>query len=231
MDYRNILAIGFLLLCGGYFFRSLQPANAVLPPYPIGTSYNGYPYESIQCNGCTQSTPFLTVPSDKYFILTAAVSSWSTTCTIYVDGQDTMSGNVFKGFRNGNARLVIPPNSGITTDQSDCYVEGYYANPNNINLESLYGLIGANSTATLLSVPNDKNLIITGGQIGGSWNNSLYSDNDLVILGEKLGNDAYDNVFQDNNGHLKIPAGTDLKIVNSNSQSQRYYLQGYYAPL
>jgi len=233
MDYRNILALGFLLLCGGYFFRSLQPANATLPPYPVGTSYNGYPYESIQCNGCTQSTPFLTVPSDKYFILTTATIPRHGTCEIYIDNQstyldDTTTGNLFN---EGRGRLVVSSNSSISTPISNCYIEGFYADPNNINLVSLHGIVSANSTSTLLTIPNDKHFVITGGKLNYSGTSSVYllSDNTTILEGSLFY--GIKHPFNNDKGNLKINAGTQLKIENNAGSDIFYYFQGYYAPL
>ena len=228
MDYRNILATGFLLLCAGYFFRSLQPANATLPPYPVGTSYNGYPYESIQCNGCTQSTPFLTVPSNKYFIITTA-HVVNSICDLYIDNipVEYVDNPIF---RNGKLKLLASPNSTISSGTNNCYIEGYYAEANNNNLVSLYGEVAANSSTSIVTVPNDKNLIITGAAINrNAYQVSIYSDSNLIILGINIwANEASYN----DNRHLIIPPGTVLSIQNTHpSESVSYYLQGHYAPL
>ena len=230
MDHRTLYGVAAVFLSGAIFVHSLTSANA-LPTYPTGTSHNEFPYESIQCDGCNSSTPFLTVPSDKYFILTTATTGASP-CEIDIDGQNTHSRRL-RAFNTGDGRLVVPSNSTISSPyQTKCYVEGYWAEPSGLNFESMYGSIAANSTATILSVPSDKNFIITGGAVNSQSSNiSIYSDNDLVLITMNMTDKDRDNVFQNNKAHLKIPAGTDLKLVNTESNTRDYYLQGYYAPI
>ena len=232
MDHRTLYGVAAVFLSGAIFVHSLTSANA-LPTYPTGTSYNEFPYESIQCDVCLSTDTILSVPSDKYFILTAASNGPTTSCKILVDGQETHS-DTFRGFRTGEARLVVPSNSVITTHSSTCYIEGYYADPNGINLESVYGEIAPNSTATLLSVPSDKNFILTGI----SWTDTalgflkIYSDNAQILKGGIIGNDDHEAIFAIGNGHLKVAAGTELKLENTHTTfTGRYYIQGYYAPL
>ena len=87
MDHRNILATGFLLLCGAVFAQSLKSANASMP---VGMQHGQFPYEHFtECdlpgavptsglNYCTSytysSAPYalLTVPSDRIFVVTGA---------------------------------------------------------------------------------------------------------------------------------------------------------------
>lgn len=232
MDHRNLYGVAAILLSGAIFVHSLTSANA-LPTYPTGTSYNEFPYESIQCDGCVSSTPFLTVPSDKYFILTSASEHPNYVCSIYVDGQDVNYNKLFGGFLSGDARLVVPSNSTISTASYNCYIEGYYAEPNGINLESLYGEVAAGSTDTLLSVPSDKNFIITAASMSAPNVAHLYSDSDLVLHSGQNGyNSGLPHIFSRGKAHLKIPAGTELKIENKETTiSIRYYIQSYYAPL
>jgi len=229
MDYRNILATGFLLLCGGYFFQSLQPANATLPPYPVGTSYNSYPYESIQCNGCTQSTPFLTVPSDKSFIITTAVDT-SNPCELFINNLpvEVATGRLFLG---GKAKLLAPPNSTISTNSYTCYIEGYYAESNNNNLVSFYGDAPPNSYNSIVTIPNDKNLIITGVSFtGNSYNVAIYSDSNVMLILRSIYHS--ESAFNLDEGHLVIPPNTVLSIENTHSSTNsKYYIQGHYAPL
>jgi hypothetical protein len=233
MDYRNLYGIAAVFFSGAIFVHSFTSANA-LPTYPTGTSFHEFPYKSLQCDGCTATTPFLTVPSDKYFVLTTTTYPNGTNpCLIFVDGQSIAPAHDFRGFVFGEGRLIVSSNSTISTSTSNCYIEGYYAEPSGINLESIVGEVAGWSTDTILSVPSEKDFIITG--IGGSFGSKdiyLYSNSNLVLNMKNVSSTTNDNVFQNNKAHLKIPAGTDLKIENTGSMSSsRYYIQGYYAPL
>ena len=67
MDYRNILAVGFVILCATIFVRTLNSANA-LPQGPnISLATN--PYKSFSGNFSVNQSPktLLTVPTGQVF--------------------------------------------------------------------------------------------------------------------------------------------------------------------
>ena len=146
MDYRTILATGFLLLCGSVFVHSLKSANASMP---VGMQHGQFPYENFSTtdgtlpnlpNGSTHD--ILTVPNDRLFILTNLITNQN--CDLYVDGNKKLINLIHRidhssvyhpsSFHLGNVHLII--NSGETlslvSTNNNCYtyhLEGYYAHP------------------------------------------------------------------------------------------------------
>ena len=115
MDHRNILATGFLLLCGAVFVHSLKSANASMP---VGMQHGQFPYESLSTtDGSIPTVPnqvpldVITVPSDRLFILTAFKSS--SYCRLYVDGTLKRESFFYSGSTShlvvDNAHVVLQP--------------------------------------------------------------------------------------------------------------------------
>lgn len=152
MDYRNLLSIGFVILASSLFIDSLQTAKANLP---VGMQHGQFPFEHFtECdlpnasgsggNGCSMSTgvhTIFTVPSDRVFIITGAVSTPSYACYFQNNGQALLSYQFLEGSENrskstsplvmGNAHFKIDAgtNLEIYAATSGCrfYIEGYYA--------------------------------------------------------------------------------------------------------
>ena len=252
MDYRNILALGFLLLCGGYFFRSLQPANATLPPYPVGTSYTSIPYENFFGQlSPNQTTNLLTIPSDKVFIIThfhtdsqnrlqdlniledSAIKLYGSTQDILHDSyysqwrQDKQS-----SFINGKAKLIIASNTILKIENTSnvytkpFYIEGYYADPNPPYQSFSGAQWGSGGNRVLLTVPNGRNFIITTFSIGPTSQNQELRIDGTTILNAK----NYQPMQPTNTGthNIVVEAGSTISLY-AGSQPE-YYLQGYYAP-
>ena len=152
MDHRNILATGFLLLCGAVFAQSLKSANASMP---VGMQHGQFPYEHFtECdlpgavptsglNYCTSytysSAPYalLTVPSDRIFVVTGA-SAINGSCTFTSDGAPIISSQLTRAnnqpvqspLLSGNGHLTIASGSTLEVvldGYCQFYIEGYYA--------------------------------------------------------------------------------------------------------
>ena len=136
MDYRNILATGFLLLCGSVFAHSIHSANA-LPQGPV-VSMGSFPYESFTGTHGGGSTVILTVPSNQSFVVTTFIE-YSTNCSLLADSTTVYNketratspsdSNVLTQGRahikiNGGEVLTISSSSGYSCKW---YVEGYYS--------------------------------------------------------------------------------------------------------
>jgi hypothetical protein len=67
MDYRNILAIGFVLLCGAVFVTSLKSANAF--PQGPSVSYGGNPVLSVGGSLSSTSVTLFSAPSDQKIVV------------------------------------------------------------------------------------------------------------------------------------------------------------------
>ena len=134
MDFRNILAAGFLLLCGAVFVQSLSSANASMP---VGMQHGQFPYQHFsecdlpnaaigssngncsysQTEGSWTAYPLFTVPSDRIFIVTGA-STYDESCsfTLASTGQELVDRYLLKSygnsssntpFTNGNAHRIL----------------------------------------------------------------------------------------------------------------------------
>ena len=136
MDYRNILAFGFVLLCGAVFVQSFNFANA----YPQGPniSLGSNPVENFY--GSASSLGSLTFQND--FIVTTLLSN-STSCNPTIDGVSFFTGtgtnSIFfyrytdsanSPFTTGNATLKIQAGSSLSLGScGDVHISGYYVHP------------------------------------------------------------------------------------------------------
>ena len=132
MDYRNILATGFLLLCGAVFAHSLKSANAFPQGPNVSTGSN--PIESFYGNSTAASHTF-----QNDFIITTLISN-SNSCYPRVDGNNLGIGgggnNIFyyhyahpgpSPFISGNAKFKVSAGSTLTfSGCGDYHMEGYY---------------------------------------------------------------------------------------------------------
>ena len=153
MDYRNILATGFLLLCGAVFVHSLNSANAF--PQGPSVSYGGNPLFSQGGTISNSTSSIFTAPSDQIMVVTDLLLSMnSDDCQSYLD--ITLSGTSLGSFKlhsnlhyDGDKAAQSQPstiqhafNSGISlpvgetleiTETGSCSVaytlSGYYAQP------------------------------------------------------------------------------------------------------
>ena len=145
MNWKQLLAIAAIIMAGGFFVRSFQPAHAQQMPH---VNYASNPYKSfygqIQ-NGA--STTLLTAPSDQPFMVTTLITNRNNYssglpsyhhCKLMIDGTLAMGGDIADrqnnhAFNMGNAHLVISAGSVLSIQGygSTChyYVEGYYIHP------------------------------------------------------------------------------------------------------
>ena len=152
MDHRTLFGIATVLLSGAIFLHSLNSATASMP---VGMQHGQFPYQHFtECDlsgaspnggqGCVPSTgvhTLLTVPSDRIFVITGAVSSYSYACFFENDGLPLVSYDFLEGNSNrskaagplisGNAHYTIDAGStldvNIGTTSCRFYIEGYFA--------------------------------------------------------------------------------------------------------
>ena len=147
MDYRNILATGFLLLCGAVFVQSLKSANAF--PQGPNVSMGSNPIESMygRVNTASGNQDIFTNNSTHTFIVNTLIAGYgSNSCqpTINNSSQNGLSHlQIFNprstggenAFTNGDAKLRIEPGDTIQIMTSgntaiyyfcDYYFDGYY---------------------------------------------------------------------------------------------------------
>ena len=124
MDYRNILATGFLLLCGAVFVQSLKSANAF--PQGPNVSMGSNPIESFF--GCTISGATIFTNTSNYnFIITDVTTQKpldSNLSTLRINGQNVFSSTHSTHFFSGIKVLpsdVVTCHGGYATT-----ISGYY---------------------------------------------------------------------------------------------------------
>jgi hypothetical protein len=132
MDYRNILATGFLILCGAVFMHALPSANA-LPQGP-NISLGSNPIVNFYGSGDTT----LAIDSTRDFVITTFFTNGAyghilvDGNIVFYEGYDMnpfyMDGDYSASiFRAGTAKLKIQAGQTVTLTQvSYYYVEGYY---------------------------------------------------------------------------------------------------------
>ena len=126
MDYRNILALAFLVLCIGYTWNSIQTANA----YPTGPniSMGSNPIEQAYkyCNGLSNA-PILSNTTNQTFIVTDIVVTGGNV-EILIDGSVVM--NVLSDHIALRTGLRVDGGSSISCTDNGNYprvtVVGYY---------------------------------------------------------------------------------------------------------
>jgi len=126
MDYRNILATGFLLLCGAVFVHSLKSANAF--PQGPNVSMGSNPIDNGYGN-CNASDIIFQNNSSQDFILTDISKYYDSQqgdTYLRLDGQNFWASVGNFNFHSG---LRVPPGSSLTcTSQSNLpmTISGYY---------------------------------------------------------------------------------------------------------
>jgi hypothetical protein len=137
MDYRNILATGFLLLCGAVFVQSLKSANAF--PQGPNVSMGSNPIENFY--GIANSTPINLDPTRDFVVTTLISDVGSCDPTLNgtkiwnLAGSSTDKNPFFyninkfatSSFVQGNAKFLIPAGQPLILDS--CYrfiLSGYY---------------------------------------------------------------------------------------------------------
>ena len=150
MDHRTLFGLAAVLLSTSILINSLQSANAVMP---VGMQHGQFPYEhftecdlpgaNVSTSDCSPATggiqTLLSVPSDRIFIVTGAVTSDTNHCWFLNDGIPIYSRNFIEKSKNGpllngNANIVIPAGSELQVNiyqnyasSCDFFIEGYYA--------------------------------------------------------------------------------------------------------
>jgi hypothetical protein len=157
MDYRNILATGFLLLCGAVFVYSLKSANAF--PQGANVSMGSNPLFSFGGTVSNNTTTLFTAPSDQIMVVTdillsmtqdscKSTVSFTTTSGLTLGTINLHSKQIDTGGSYNRAALTGPTqtqhafNSGLPLSIGDTLeiiesgncgvgytVSGYYAQP------------------------------------------------------------------------------------------------------
>ena len=126
MDYRNILATGFLLLCGAVFVHSLKSANAF--PQGPNVSMGSNPIENFYSN-CNNQTMY-TNNTSQTFIITDVIHGVSN----YGVELNINGIAAYKSVDNGHGHFISglrvePSESVICYSASNVYgatISGYY---------------------------------------------------------------------------------------------------------
>jgi len=144
MDYRNILATGFLLLCGAVFVHSLKSANAF--PQGPNVSMGSNPYTSFTGSiggggtaGGYSTRTLLTLSSDEAFIVTRFVAN-DNKVSLQDSNGTIINGNINRvgGYTiavNTEFHTFISPGNDLKVraapngNAMTYYVEGYYTHP------------------------------------------------------------------------------------------------------
>jgi len=128
MDYRTILATGFLLLCGAVFVHSLKSANA----FPQGPNVGLGSNPTADFYGSCNNSPIFTTAVDEVFIITdISVGSYPYAGSISLN-KDTNTNIPFsygedRSFQSG---LKVPSNTPVQcTGNVSILISGYYAQP------------------------------------------------------------------------------------------------------
>ena len=129
MDYRNILAAGFLLLCGAVFVHSLSSANA----FPAGpnVSMGSNPIDSFYLSNCNSAQLF-TNNTQQDFIITDIVPDYGGWFILNQTAGGATS-TVFKTPGSGQVALEsgikVGPGDSVACTQYHGYggyISGYY---------------------------------------------------------------------------------------------------------
>ncbi len=126
IDYRNILATGFMLLCAAVFVHSLKSANALPTPQ---VSMGSNPYES--STGCNSSNPLFHNVTQQDFMITDIVgtSGWlnltkNGASFFYLPFTSTNSSISLK------SPLKVAPGEVVNcSSNGTAFISGYYAHP------------------------------------------------------------------------------------------------------
>ena len=99
---------------------------------------------------------------------------------------------------------------------------------------SFTGSTQISSDQTLLTLSSDEEFIVSTFIVNGSWEwCGLKADNDLIYSRSVYGhNSERTTAITMGNAHVRVPAGTTLKVAGlypqSNSATCHYYVDGYY---
>jgi len=136
MDYRNLLATGFILLCGAIFIHSLKSANAF--PQGPNVSIGSNPVHSF-VGQCNSSTPQIFSTTSAGFVITDIVHpdfGYESLLTLSTSSvtliQDLKENNSNFPVSSFNTGLFIPPNEPLycyTNYGRNVTISGYYAHP------------------------------------------------------------------------------------------------------
>ena len=125
MDYRNIIAISILILCMGYTWNTIKPANAAPTGPNISLGSNPIDQAYKYCNGLSNS-PLISNSSNQDFIVTDIIVT-NGTADILIDGTTIMNVSGHVSLQTG-----LKVSSGTTISCSDyssaprVTITGYY---------------------------------------------------------------------------------------------------------
>ena len=145
MDYRNIFAAGFLILCAAVFVHSLRAANAF--PQGPSASYGSNPVFSFSSTACATGDTATTVPSDQILVITDIILGGTDGEAVQLKtGSGTLLGyfNSVNAWSQGNfnhffvdrvyslrSGIVVPAGEDLVLycENNHLTVSGYYAQP------------------------------------------------------------------------------------------------------
>ena len=126
MDYRNILATGFLLLCGAVFVHSLKSANAF--PQGPNISMGTNPIENFY-DSCLNYSALYTNNSTQTFVITDVVhGAYNYTAYLRIDSNLIYKSDIPNGY-NFVSGLKVEPGETVECDITGrgMTISGYYA--------------------------------------------------------------------------------------------------------
>ena len=143
--WKNLFGLSAVIASVAFFMQSIPAVEA--HSGPVGISYGAYPYETFTGVVDASSDTLLTVPGDKVFIVTSAITGYSGSSsyayyvdllqdgTTVVDGASgAMAATTGGVLSQGQGHLRFESGSDVivsnTTGYSIAYyIEGYYAEP------------------------------------------------------------------------------------------------------
>ena len=128
MDHRNILATGFLLLCGAVFVHSLNSANAFPQGPNVSTGSNPIELAHLDCYGANNLTLFSNTSSENFIVSDIWITGGSV--RIFVDGS-ILHSSIGDGLYSLQTGLKLGSGSTISCSYQNgsprVTVTGYYA--------------------------------------------------------------------------------------------------------
>ena len=128
MDYRTILATGFLLLCGAVFVQSLNSANAFPQGPNVSTGSNPIELAHHDCYGANNLTLLSNTSSENFIVSDIWITGGSV--RIFVDGS-ILHSSIGDGLYSLQTGLKLESGSTISCSYQNgsprVTITGYYA--------------------------------------------------------------------------------------------------------
>ena len=129
MDYRNILATGFLLLCGAVFVHSLKSANAFPQGPNVSMGSNPVDFASENCSG-GNITLFTNTSSQPFIMTDIQLQRPEASQYIRLNGAKIFATNYgYTSIYNYDTGIKVEPGDVLTCGGYHMTITGYYAHP------------------------------------------------------------------------------------------------------